>query len=203
MKRFAFSEVARATVRPMRTYAALGARGPQNGDARAALYGALFTLFVVSAFVSWTAAGRLVVSHLVWTVVFWSFLPLVQLGALAFALRIVARDRSLAFAARLYFAGHGPWIAFMLAVSGVCLFTRDVYAVMMRLLTLGILPGALLLSFVWGGVLTWATFRRGLALARGPATAATALYYFAFVSAIVGYYYATDQIRPQFFGVPS
>ena len=203
MKRVAFSEVARATVRPLRTYDALGAPGPQSGDARAAFGHALFTLFAVAAFVSFTAAGRLVAAHLLWTVLFWSFLPLVQLGALALALRLVARDRSLAFAARLYFAGHGPWLVFMLALSFVCLFAGDVYVAMMRLLTLGILPGALVLAFVWGGVLTWATFRRGLRLTRGRAALATTLYYVAFISAIVGYYYVTDQIRPQFFGVPS
>ena len=193
----------RAAVRPGRTYAAFAALGPRPDDARVAGAKALSTLLFVGAFVSFTSCGRLVAAHLLWTIVFWSFVPLVQLGALALVLRALARDRSLAFAARLYFAGHGPWIVFMLALAGVCIFSTDVYAAMMRLLVTGILPGALVATFAWGGVLTWATFRRGLGLARGRATAATSIYYAAFIGSIVLYYFVTDQIRPQFFGVPS
>ena len=51
---------------------------------------------LLGGFVSLTSAGRLVASHIVFTTVFWGFLPLLQMAAVAAAVRAAApRERAL------------------------------------------------------------------------------------------------------------
>jgi hypothetical protein len=199
-----FSDEARAMIRPRRTYASLAETGRVEAwDGRMLAAKVAMLQLALGGFVSLTSAGRLVAAHVAMTALFWVFLPMWQMVAVAIALRVVAPKTTLVRALCLYFIGHGPWLAFLLVISGVCIFAPDVYAAMMKLLTTGALPALILVAFVWGGVLTWAFFRSGLALSRLRAAAATAIFYVVFIGAIVGYYFATDQILPQFFWSPA
>src|SRR6202012_4284608 len=134
---------------------------------RSVLRRALFFLFGPGSFVSLTAAGRLVAFHVFSTMAFWSFVPLVQAAVFVVALRLVrAPRRPPAHGLDLYFAGHGPWLMFFMLVAGVCLLAPDVYAAMTWLLRSYVLPGLMLVTIGWSGVLTYACFRAGLGLPR-------------------------------------
>lgn len=191
-----WSDDARLLRRPFVTYGELAAVSDAR-PLRAALLRATLLLFVIGAFVSITSAGRLVAFHLVGTMVFWSFLPLIQGAVFASVTRLVAPEEPLGSALALHFRGYAPWHLFLLAVAGVCLFAPDVAAAMTTLLRAGVLPGLLVATWIGSGVLTFACFRSGIGLSRRRASAATALYYFGYVSAIVGYYLAMNQIQPQ------
>jgi len=183
-------------VRPFRVYRELALEEPQQG-LRAAIERAIFLLFVIGAFISLTTAGRLVAFHVVSTMVFWSFLPLIQAILFAAVLRLLAPSAPLRLGLALYFTGHGPWLVFFTALAGVCLFVPDVYVAFSSLLRIGVLPALLLGTWIWSGVLTFACYRAGMGLARGRAGLATALFYFAFIATIVAYYLLMNAIQPQ------
>jgi hypothetical protein len=195
-----WSEEARAMVRPFRTYDALAGA---DADVRALAAKIALLLLSIGAFVSFTSAGRLVAAHVALAAIFWAFVPFWQIVGVALALRVVAPRVRLVPALTLYFVGHGPWLAFIALVSAVCLFAPNVYGAMMRLLATGVLPGALAVAAVWGVVLTVAFFRRGLGLGRARTAVATFVFYVTYVGAIAGYYFATDQILPNFFFRPA
>jgi hypothetical protein len=194
-----WSDDARVMARPFRAYAALAVI-EDHRPARTAALRALLILLVIGAFVSLTTAGRLVAFHVVSTMVFWSFVPLVQAAAFAAALSLAA-PRSprpkIAPALALYFTGHGPWMVLFWIVAGVCLLAPHVYETMMWLIRSGVLPVMLLGTIAWSGVITFACFRSGVGLSRGRAAAATALFYAGFTTVIVGYYLSMNEIQPQ------
>ncbi len=196
-----WSDDARVMVHPFRAYAELAAapEGPSSPGKALAVRVAL-VLLVLGGFVSLTAAGRLVAFHVASTMVFWAFVPAVQAAVFAVVLRLASPPRHrprLVPALALYFTGHGPWMLFLLAVAGVCLVAPDVYAAMTWLLGHGVLPGLMLATIAWSGVLTFACFRAGLGLSRGRAGAATGAFYAGFSGVIVSYYLAMNQIQPQ------
>jgi hypothetical protein len=201
-----WSAEAALLVRPFSTYRALAERR-EGRTWRDLARGLLLEGVLLGAFVSLTSAGRLVASHVVLTAVFWGFLPLLQVGAVAAAVR-VARGSTEGGAARegvlpavsLYLDGLGPYYLFYLALSGICLFAPDVYGVLTALLRVGALPLYLLGTIVWGVVITWAFFREGLALPRGRAALGAGVFYAIFVGVVVGWYLATNQIQPQVVG---
>lgn len=194
-----WSDDALVMVRPFRAYAALAA-APDDRPARTLATRVLLFLLVLGGFVSLLSAGRLVAFHVASTMVFWSFVPAVQIAVFTAVLRLTG-PRSprlgLAHALGLYFTGHGPWLLFLLLVAGMCLFAPDVYATFTWLLGHGVLPGLMIGTIAWSMLLTYACFRAGLGLARGRAAASTVLFYLGFSSTIVGYYLAMNQIQPQ------
>jgi hypothetical protein len=204
-----WSDDARVMAHPFRTYAELGA-APDPRPARALAVRVALVLLVLGGFVSLISAGRLVAFHVASTMIVWSFVPAWQAIVLALVLRAVdpVRDggstpkpprprAALVPALSLYFHGHGPWLLFLLAVAGVCLFAPDSGAAMRWLLGNGVLPAAMLGTIVWSMVLTFACFRSGLGFSRARAGAGTALFYAGFTVAIVGYYLSMNQIQPQ------
>jgi hypothetical protein len=196
MKDMPWSDEARVMVRPFRAYADLAAAGDDRPALTVAARVAFF-LFTCGAFVSLTAAGRLVAFGIVSTMAFWAFIPAVQAAVFLVTLRLVAPSRSRAASLALYFAGHGPWMLFFMLLAGVCLFAPDVYGTMTWMLRHGVLPALLLGTIAWSGVLTYACFRAALDLPRRRAGAATAVFYAGFTTAIVGYYLAMNEIQPQ------
>jgi hypothetical protein len=192
-----WSDDARVMVRPFRVYGELASAEASAGFRRV-IERALFLMFVIGAFVSWTSAGRLVAFHLASTMIFWSFIPAIQAVVFAGVLRVVAPGTGVARALVLYFTGHGPWFFLLTSIAGVCLFVPDVYAAMIWLLGHGVLPGLLLGTWIWSGLLTFACFRAGVGLSRRRGGIATALFYAGFVGAIVSYYLLMNAIQPQF-----
>jgi hypothetical protein len=194
------SDDVRVMLRPFEVYRELG-RADEPAPGRAALVRAGFFLLVLGSFVSFTTAGRLVAFHVASTFVGWAYVPVVQALAVALALRAVAPKTSLRRALALYFTGHAPWFFWMLIIALAPMIAGNVYQTMTLLLRFGLVPILLLVALGWGGVLTYATFRAGLALPRGRAAAATAIFYFAFGGSFLGYYLATNQIQPQWPGI--
>ena len=187
---------------PIDTYAALSGPEGNHEDGRALRIRLVRLMIVLGAFVSFTSAGRLVAFHLVSTFVFWSFVPALQLAAVTVVLRVLNQKPWSSRALSLYLVGHGPWLLFLMAVCGVCLFVPNVYLAMTWMISHGVLPAVLLAILAWGGVLTWAFFRHGLAMTGRRAAAATALFYLLYIGAILGWFFATNQLQPQIFGVP-
>lgn len=186
-------------VRPFKTYRALASRRSER-TWRDLGRGVLIQGVFLGALVSLTSAGRLVLSHMALTVVFWGFLPLLQVAAVAAAIRVAApKERTIA-AASLYLEGFGPYYVFFLTLSGICLFAPDVYGVMTALLQVGVLPLFLLGTIGWGVTITWAFFREGLALPRTKAGLGAAVLYAITIGVLLGWYLANNQIQPQVVG---
>jgi hypothetical protein len=191
-----WSDEARLLRHPFVTYDEL-ARADDERPLRTAIERALLLLFVIGAFVSITSAGRLVAFHVVATMAFWSFLPVIQGVIFALTIRLLAPRSGVKAALALHFRGYAPWHLFLLGVAGVCIFAPDVAATLTALLRTGALPGLLVATWIGSGVLTFACFRSGIGLSRARAAAATALYYLGYVIAIVAYYLAMNEIQPQ------
>jgi hypothetical protein len=200
MRRVTLSDDVRVMLRPFAVYRELG-EADEPAPGRAALIRAGFFLLVLGGFISLTSAGRLVAFHVASVFVTWSFLPILQALAVTLAVRTVAPKASIARALSLYFTGHAPWFFWMLILAVVPLVAGDVYKTMTLLLRFGVIPVLLLTAIGWGGVLTYAAFRAGLALSRARAAGATAIFYLAFAGSILGYYLATNQIQPQWPGI--
>lgn len=184
------SAAASLVVRPFRGYDALArARGE---DAPTIAGGALRLLFVIGAVVATTAAGRLAPIELFVATFSFAYVPLAQLVAVTVALRAVARDVPLRRAFALYLAGHGPWLIALLAIAAICLIAPSPAAVLFK-----VAPPLLLGTIAWGGVLTFACFRRGLALTAKRAGIATLLHTVVLIAIVVGYYLAMGQLGPQ------
>jgi len=160
---------------------------------------AVFQLLGIGVFVSLTASGRLVVGHVL-AGAFYVFGPILQAIAVAIAVRAVRREEPFARALSLYYAGQGPWILVLAVVSALPVVAPGLLSLpnIPRLFTaLSVLLG---IGLLWGGTVTFAFFRAGLALGRGRAAAGTALFYLVYVGSIVGYYLAMNQIQPQLLG---
>jgi hypothetical protein len=194
-----WSAEAALLVRPFRTYRELGERRAQR-TWRDVARGLLLEGVMLGAFVSITSAGRLVIWHVLLTSVFWGFLPALQIGAVAAAVRVAAPRERLAPAVSLYFEGLGPYYVFYLALSGICLTAPDVYGTMTALLRVGAIPLLLVGTIAWGIVITWAFFREGLGLTRGRAGRGAAVFYGIFVGVVLSWYLALNQIQPQVVG---
>jgi hypothetical protein len=200
-----FGLPARVLARPLEAYAELGPAARSASQAsltRLALRTVGVTLLVLGGFVSLTTAGRLVAFHVVSTMLFWSFAPLVSLVALAITCRLFARGEPLVRAYALFSLGYAPMLLFVLALTGVCLFARDVYGAFVWLLGAGVLPALLLAAYGWGVAASYGFFSRALRLRRTRALAATAVYHLSFALLVTSYYLVTEQLQPQLWGAP-
>lgn len=181
---------ARLMVSPFRGYAELASAA--DGEGRpSALVGGLRFLFVLGAFVSITATGRLAPAELVSAMLSFAYAPVVHLVAVALAARVVAPEVKSVRAFALYAEGYGPWFVCLMLVAGGSLFAPSPARV------LSAVGGWMILGTVaWSMVLTFACFRSGLALSRRRSLAATALHYVILMGLILGYYVAAGQLLP-------
>lgn len=187
--------------RPRATYARLRREGPDGAPLALLVRRPLFLLIVMGAFVSFSSAGRLTAVHLMGTLVFWSFVSVLQMIAVALITATMTKTGgSVARAVDLFFVGQGPWLLFFTLLAGVCLFAPDVYGSFVWLLSTGVLPGAFLVTFAWGALLTWFFLRRGLEMGVLRALAGGAMYFLLYGGAIVGYFALTNQIQPLVLG---
>lgn len=189
-------------VRPFRSYRALAAAPDPCSGVWQLLRRPLLMLLVFGAFVSLSTAGRLVAFHVAATVLFWSFVPALQVLALFVLHRLLGRrtPTPMGRVVDLFFMSQGPWLLFFTALIGVCLFAPRVYAAFTTLLEVGVLPGMLALAMVWGMFLSFACFRAGLAYSRLRALLATLLFYLCYWGALLGYFLLTNQAQPILIG---
>ncbi|MBL8604514.1 MAG: hypothetical protein JNK72_21485 [Myxococcales bacterium] len=182
-------------VAPRRTALALRESQP-DGDARTLVARLATFMLVLGGFVSLTTTGRLVPSQLVATAVAWSFLPALQALSLWAARRASGLGGRFVWAWGAYLAGHGPWMLLLLAVSAVCLVTRDAWASFQWLLAKGVLPAAVALTAAFSVWLTRCHFGETEALAPPLARRSTAVFYLTLVGLIVGYYTVIGELLP-------
>ena len=183
-----FAPVARLLVRPFRAYGDLAEAPPTIVE------GALRLLFVIGAVVAITATGRLAPLELVVAMGSFAYVPLVQLLAMAAAVRAVSRSAPIKRAFALYLAGHGPGIVVLLVIAFACLLTpaESTAVVMLR-----IVPLLVLAMLLWGGFTTYACFRSGLGLSRLRAGIAVAIHFVVLVALVLAYFLAMGQLGPQ------
>jgi hypothetical protein len=184
-----FSPAARLMARPFRVYAEIGR---EDDPASPTIAGGVMNLLVVlGAFVAVTATGRFAPRELAEGALSFAYIPVVQAIAITLALRATAKGVPVRRAIALYLAGHGPWFALLVVLSGGCLFAPEPAT-----LLLSIAPPLFLGTFVWGAVLTYACFRSGLRLERRHAVASTLLFYLVLVALVLAYYTAAGQLLP-------
>lgn len=183
------STPAQLMVRPFRGYAELARiQGEGRPDA---LFGVLRFLFVVGAYVSLTATGRLAPNELLSGMISFAYVPIVHGLSVCAATRAVTKDVPLRRAFALYMESYGPWFLLMIAVAGGSFFAPSPA----RLLSAT--GGWLVLAAVaWSAVLTLACFRSGMALSWKRAAAATFLHYLLVVGLILSYFLAAGQLLP-------
>ena len=184
------STPARLMVRPFRGYEELAGAAKGDGQPRA-LVGGLRFLFVLGAFVSVTATGRLSPTELLSAMLSFAYAPVVHAIAVGLAARVVAPQVRLARVFALYAEGYGPWCFFLMLVAGGALFAPSP-ARLLGAVGVWMLLGTVL----WSMVLTFACFRSGLGLSRQRAAVATSLHYVILTALILGYYVAAGQLLP-------
>jgi len=183
--------------RPFRAYEELAARARAadgeagEHDGPSVVGGAARLLVVVGAFVAWTATGRLTPAEAVGGAISFFYVPLVQLVAFAVAVRVVAPRARLRLAAAMYLAGNGPWIVFLGAIAALCLLASAPGRAIFEAA-----PFLFVGTWVWGVVVTYACFRRGLGVTRGRAAGATLVLHLVANAFVLGYFLVAGQLRP-------
>ncbi|MFO0661631.1 MAG: SDR family oxidoreductase [Polyangiaceae bacterium] len=178
---------------------ALAAQLEQPLSWLAALRRPLVLLVVIGGFVSITAAGRFTLPDVLATMLMWAFAPFIQLVALTLSLactKAIPSRETWPRVIDLYFAGQGPWLLFLCVFAMGAIVLPDPGPTFSKLLRVGVVPGYLLLTIVWGIVTTHAFFRHALSLARGRAAGATAIFYVIFVGWVLGYYLSVHELQP-------
>jgi len=153
-------------------------------------------LLMLGAFVSFTSAGRLVTYSLLNTAAFWLFVPGLQVVAIIVVSRALRANCGTSVAIDRFFVSQGPWYIFFLTISGLCLFSPDVYGSFSFLMGNGILPIGLLATAFWSNILSVACFRAGFGFSWKRTAAAFALYHLLYSGVVISYYFAMDQLQP-------
>ncbi len=178
--------------RPVATYRELATRSEGLAQVAARVARLLATLGV---FVAVTTAGRLVPSHVASTMVFWSFVPVLQAVGVVAAVAVAARGKArVVDALAKYFAGHGPWLFALLLVTGACLVT-DVPAFGIGLLRSRGFLAVILVPFAWGAALTATSFGVGLRLGARRGALATAVFYATYLGLLLAWYVGIGQAQ--------
>lgn len=185
----------RAMLRPERTYTSLaGQLEPERLWLLARR--PLQWFLVIGSFVSLTTSGRLLASHLLLSVLAWSFSPLLQILWMRVVLRLFRRELPLARSVDLFFVGQGPWLCFLWLIAAAALFTPEGWTTLGALLGSGFVPLGVLAAVGWSMLLTLACFRRGFELGSRRGFYATLCYYGLYGSTLVGYYWVVGQLPP-------
>lgn len=182
---------ARVLVRPFRTYASI--RDATLDESPTLVGGALRLLFVIGAFVAFTATGRLAPFELVVAMGSYAYVPIAQFVALSIAVRAVTRKVPLRRAFALYLVGHGPWFLMLLGIAAACLLAPAPATVLFA-----VLPKAIPLTFLWSGILTFACMKRGLGFSGGRAAVCLLIYLVSLPLLVLGYFVAMGQLVPLF-----
>jgi len=89
--------------------------------------------------------------------VYWSFVPLAEMGALAAVCRRPRRALSFSRMSDLFFAGHGPWLVWLIGLCSIWSFCVPVQAFASSKAIW--LYGAVAVALVWSGYIDFCFFR--------------------------------------------
>lgn len=194
------SDELRVMLRPGSAYRRLAEEvNPTNAPTRAlwrALKRPVFAAFMIGAFASFTTAGRLNALLVIDGMLFWSFVPLLQLLTVSCLVLLFARRRlPAATAIDLFFIGHGPWYLWLLAISASCLFIPARQISLWPVQSGWIIPTSLLIVWAWSNLTTLGFLRGALRLSAGRAGAALLLYNLLLWGIIISYLFAIESLQ--------
>lgn len=191
----AWSDELRVIQDPVATYQTL-VRQPAAPGRWARMRRPLFTVFVIGAFVSLTTTGRLVVPFVVDGMLWWSFVPALQIILLTLVITVFGRSTlQLSRSIDLFFAGHGPLWLWLLGISGVCLFVPVPHVDALLSYSAPSFLASVIAGVVWSIVTTFGFFRGALDLSRTRATLATLTYSIALWGTLISYLFAVEMLQ--------
>jgi hypothetical protein len=189
---------------PLRGYRALCQRPPEPGR-RTLLRRPALVAVVIGGVVTLTTTGTLAPGLFLWSTLTWAVAPALQalLAAALMAPGPVRRHRRLPFtsAMDLFFAGHGPWSLWLLALGLAVMLKLPLGLV--GLTARGPLLLAALVPLLWTAVLVFAFCRTVLGLGVRGAVAWTAAYQIALWALVFLYVGAATYRLPPFRAVGS
>lgn len=163
---------ARVLVRPARTFAFIAANPPSGPAWRVACGRPLLFAFAIGCVVSLGATGTLTARIAGPATVYWMFVPLVEIAALAAVAR--RRPAHVPFAAAIdaYFTGHAAWT--LLLIGLIAAIAVSPPSAWWMLLTRFGLAG-MLIVMMWSGYTNYCFYRVVLGSTRAAALRALAL----------------------------
>jgi hypothetical protein len=162
----------------------------------------LVTQVVLAGAVSLLTAGRMSLRLMLGTMLAWLMVPVIQLAVIMLTHWVSGTRRSRIETASLYMAGNAPPLLLLLFVSGVCIFTPNVAAAFSLLMRSFVLPVAVVVTRVFGWVLSYACYRSALELSRGRAAVCLVVDMLFASLLVIGWYVSIDNIIPQLTGAP-
>ena len=194
------SDELRVMLRPERTYRRLADEVNATEDAGTPFWCAfkrpLFAAFMLGAFASLTASGRLNALLVIDGMIFWSFVPLLQALAMTCLVLVLARRRfPTARAIDLFFIGHGPLYLWFLAISGSCLFIPAQQIFLWPIQSGWIMPATLLIVWGWSNLTTFGFLRGALRLSTVRAAVALLVYNLFVWGVIISYLFAIETLQ--------
>jgi hypothetical protein len=180
---------------PLATYREL-TREAANRGRRLLFRRPLFAAFILGTFISITVSGRLSALLILDGLVFWSFIPILQGLLVAGIVQLFARGRMpISSAIDLFFMGHGPFLLWMLAICGTCLFFPLKQVYLWPTESGWIMPLSLLGTWLWSNVTSFAFFKAALNLTAFRAIALLVLYTVMLWGVIVSYLFAVESLQ--------
>lgn len=184
---------ARLLVQPKAAYAALEG---QAAEIRQLLGRPLRLALAIGCFISFTTTGRLSVRMVVDGFACWSFVPLANLvlvGALAYRLS----RRNLAIAVDGYLAAWGPWLVWLVGISGIAVWAPPGKTEVWSLMPSPIAFIGFAIAWLWS---SWIQYRCLIVLWRMPSLGAIGL--LAGMKLVVWggialFFHLSDQLEPR------
>lgn len=185
--------------RPFATFAAL-AEDPREGPRRLAARVA-FLLLVIGVGVSILTTGRLVLHHVVGSMLAWCFAPAIQLVAASVGVHLTApKGRDLRRLLSIYLVGNGPWLVLFALLPFAMVLAPDKDAVVRVGLERGVVPFAVFAALAYGVFLTFAFHRSTIGASRGRAALATLVDLILKTVLTLVWFGWMDNLIPQLFG---
>ncbi len=185
--------------RPFATFAAL-AKDPREGPRRLAARVALL-LLVIGVGVSILTAGRVVLHHVIGSMLAWCFAPAIQLVAASVGVHLTApKGRDLRRLLSIYLVGNGPWLLLFTLLPSAMVLAPNKDAVVRVGIERGAVPLAVLAALASGVLLTYAFHRSAIGAPRGRAALATAVDLMIKVVLTLVWFGWMDNLVPQLFG---
>ena len=155
----------------------------------------LFVTLIFASFISLTTSGRLTLPLVLGSALFWSAGTLLLVLTTSVVLIFTRKKISLPKAIDLFFTGHGPWLVWLLALSGICLFAPS-EEVTLWPLPLGWLMLSSLGAFIWSSVTYLGFFRGALKLSNLRAVAAVVFYDILLWGTVLSYFLIMEILQP-------
>lgn len=156
----------------------------------------LFAAFILGAFISFTVSGYLTVPLILEGLIFWSVIPILQALLVTGIVVFFARGAmTVPKAIDLFFMGLGPWLLWLLAISGSCLFFPIKQIYLWPTEWGWILPISLLAVWAWSNVTSFAFLKRALNLPTKQAVTSLLIYTVMLWGTIVSYLFAVETLQ--------